>query len=314
MEGHVSAHINSSLMADSDTKEALRCAVQREGRWTIKSSTVVQCQTILEELGEDDSCFIPTPTNCSSFEATVKVEKLKILKCAKAKVGEMYQKRAQEAAGKVPFQGELMSLMNEEKMDITWQSLIYQVPRGVMGWAVRACTQTLATPDNLRRWGVRVDPKCMMEGCGQLCTLGHLLSGCKLSLERFRYRHDSCLNFIVGELKKNKPDTVTITADLPGWRVGGSTVSPDLALTAQVPDIVILDKSTSPHKIVLLELTCPWDSAASFRKAESRKTDKYDRLTLDLEGAGLQAFNTPLEVGARGNINPRSMAVLATIS
>ena len=116
------------------------------------------------------------------------------------------------------------------------------------------------------------------------------------------------------KLCENKPDSVTISADLPGWMEGSSTVSPDLALTGQVPDIVILDKSTTPNKIVLLELTCPWDSSASFRKAELRKTDRYNRLTLDLEAAGLQAFNTPLEVGARGYINPRNMAVLATIA
>ena len=314
LEGHISAFINSTLVADSDTKEALKCAVDREGKWTTKSSTVVKCKTILQEMENKEVCFIPTPDNCSTYEATVRVEKPKVLKAAKAKVGKIYEKRAQEAASKVPFQGEMLSLLAEEKTNITWQALIYQVPRGVMGWAVSACTQTLATPDNLRRWGVMVDPKCAVEGCGLPCTLGHLLSGCKLSLDRLKYRHDSCLAYLVEKLMENKPEAVTITADLPGWRVGSSTVSPDLALTGQVPDIVILDKTATPHKIVLLELTCPWDSSASFRKAELRKTDRYDRLTLDLEAAGLQAFNMPLEVGARGYIKPRNMTVLATIS
>ena len=91
-------------------------------------------------------------------------------------------------------------------------------------------------------------------------------------------------------------------------------MDPDLALTGQVPDIVIHDTSASPHKIYLLELTCPWDSSASFLKAHDRKTDRYDRLTLDLEGAGLKAYNMPLEVGARGYINPQNMAVLASIA
>ena len=183
-----------------------------------------------------------------------------------------------------------------------------------MGWAVRACTQTIATPDNLQRWGVRVDPKCGLEGCGAPCTLGHLLSCCKYSLDRFKFRHDSCLNYILEQLTKNKPSGITITADLPGWRTGGGTVCPDLALTGQLPDIVIHDKASKPQKIILLELTCSWDSAASFNKAEARKTDRYDRLCLDLEEAGLQAINMPLEVGARGFINQRNMAVLATIS
>jgi hypothetical protein len=204
--------------------------------------------------------------------------------------------------------------MAEEKAIISWKSLIYRPPRGVMGWAVRACTQTLATPDNLQRWGVRVDPKCAIEGCGKPCTLGHLLSCCTLSLDRYKYRHDSCLAHLVEKLVQNKPDTVKVTADLPGWKLGGGTVDPDLALTGQVPDIVIHDTSASPHKIYLLELTCPWDSSASFLRAHDRKTDRYDRLTLDLEGAGLKAYNMPLEVGARGYINPQNMAVLASIS
>ena len=179
-----------------------------------------------------------------------------------------------------------------------------------MGWTVRACTQTLATPDNLQRWGVRVDPKCALEGCEAQCTLGHLLSCCKFSLDRFKHRHDSCLNFIVQQLIRNKPSSIQISADLPGWRIGAGTVSPDLALTGQVPDIVIHDKSSSPHKIILLELTCPWDSEASFRRAESR----YDWLCLDLEEAGLEVSNTPLEIRARDYINPRNMTVLASIS
>ena len=73
-------------------------------------------------------------------------------------------------------------------------------------------------------------------------------------------------------------------------------------------------QARSPHNIILLELTCPWDSSASFKKAEDRKTDRYDRLTLDLEEAGLKAHNMPLEVGARGYINPRNMSVLATVA
>ena len=288
--------------------------MERESKWTNKSSTAVQCKRIMEEIEAEDECFIPTPTNCATYEATLRVEKPKILKAAKAKVAQLFRRKAEEEAAKVPFQGELLSLMAEEKADISWQSLIYRVPRGVMGWAIRACTQTLATPDNLQRWGVRVDPKCSLEGCGQPCTLGHLLSSCTFSLNRFKYRHDSCLQFILENLIKNKPSGISISADLPGWRVGGGTVSPDLVLTGQLPDIVIHDKSTSPQKIILLELTCPWDSAASFQKAESRKTDRYDRLTLDLEEAGLQAMNMPLEVGARGFINQRNMAVLASIS
>ena len=48
--------------------------------------------------------------------------------------------------------------MAEEESDICGRFLIYQVPRGVMGWAVRAYTPTLVTTENLQRWGLWVDP------------------------------------------------------------------------------------------------------------------------------------------------------------
>ena len=71
---------------------------------------------------------------------------------------------------------------------------------------------------------------------------------------------------------------------------------PDLILTGKAPDIVIHDKSSSPHKIILLELTFPWDTAA--KNAESRKTLRYERLTLDLEEEAFEVLNMPLEVGS----------------
>ena len=73
---------------------------------------------------------------------------------------------------------------------------------------------------------------------------------------------------------------------------------------------MIHDKSSSPHPA---GINVPLGQC-SFRKAESRKTDRYDRLCLDLEEAGLEISNTPLEIGARGYINPRNMTVLASVS
>ena len=66
----------------------------------------------------------------------------------------------------------MLTLMAEEEKDEAWKETIYQVPRGVMAWAVRASTNTLATPDNLARWGRPVDTKCNLEGCSATCTLG----------------------------------------------------------------------------------------------------------------------------------------------
>ena len=70
----------------------------------------------------------------------------------------------------------------------------------------------------------------------------------------------------------NKPENMSIYADLEGWKINGGTVRADLVASGQVPEIVLLDRKNK--KIVLLELTCPFDSsAASFKAAEDRKTD-----------------------------------------
>ena len=183
----------------------------------------------------------------------------------------------------------------------------------MMAWAVRAGTNTLATPDNLARWGRPVDTRCSMVGCDNYCTLGHMLSACSKSLDRFKFRHDSVLTHLLATINKNKKEEVTTFADLNGWRVNGGTVPPDLVLTEQIPDLVIIDRTVTPAKVVLLELTVPWDSATAFKAALDRKTARYERLALDLEERGFVVSNMPLEIGCRGVIDKRNSLVLETI-
>ena len=48
-------------------------------------------------------------------------------------------------------QGNFLELLISEKTNVSWKSLIYGVPRGVMQFAMRSSTNTLATLDNLKR-------------------------------------------------------------------------------------------------------------------------------------------------------------------
>ena len=82
-------------------------------------------------------------------------EKPNILKAAKEKVAKIYEELSSKAVESSPFQGEMLSLLEKERQDISWKASIFRVPRGVMAFAVRAGTNTLATPDNLARWGGR---------------------------------------------------------------------------------------------------------------------------------------------------------------
>ena len=251
--------------------------------------------------------------NMKIQRSMVRVEKPKIMAEAKKKVDELYRRKSSVTVAKLGFQGEMLKFLDEEEKDIVWKATIFKVPRGVMAWAVRAGTNTLATPDNLARWGRPVDTKCSMVGCDNYCTLGHMLSACSKSLDRFKFRHDSVLTHLLNSINNNKKEGVTTFADLNGWRVNGGTVPPDLVLTEQIPDLVIIDRSVMPAKVVLLELTVPWDTASSFEAALDRKTAWYERLALDLEERGFLVSNMPLEIGCRGVIDKRNSLVLETI-
>ena len=86
-----------------------------------------------------------------------------------------------------------------------------------------------------------------------------------------------------------------------------------MVLTEQIPDLVIIDKSVIPTRVVLVELTVPWDSSNSFRAALERKTARYERLAGDLREGGYNTLNLPLEIGCRGVINARNSLVMETI-
>ena len=87
----------------------------------------------------------------------------------------------------------------------------------------------------------------------------------------------------------------------------------DLVATGQIPDIVLLDRVKKT--IVLLELTCPFDSSQdSFKAALDRKTILYCRLALDCQSLGYTSYSIPFEVGARGVITARNHTVLAMVA
>ena len=94
--------------------------------------------------------------------------------------------------------------------------------------------------------------------------------------------------------------------------MNGGTGLPDLVATGQAPDIVLLDREKK--LIVLLALTVVFDSSmTSFKNTKVRKSDRYERLTLDLKALGYKALNMPLEIGSRGVITARNHTVLADV-
>ena len=105
-----------------------------------------------------------------------------------------------------------------------------------MSFAVRASTNSLATPDNIARWGKVVDPHCKVclvegqPGNRVVGTLGHVLNSCSKMLDRYEWRHNGVLCYLYNTLRDAKLPGFTVYADLEGAQVS----RPDLVFARQV--------------------------------------------------------------------------------
>ena len=197
-------------------------------------------------------------------------------------------------------------MMQKEKVDVMWKSYIYSVPRGVMGFAMRASTNSLATPDNLARWGKVVDTSCKLcynpdqPNTKTTATLGHILNNCPRMLDRYEWRHNGVLAHLYKEMMDSKPQGIVIYADVEGAKVNGGTLPPEIVVTTQRPDMVIINKNTFPTTVLLVELTCPF--TRNIEAANTRKRARYEFLTADIEDLGYKCSNLPFEIGSRGHL------------
>jgi hypothetical protein len=100
------------------------------------------------------------------------------------------------------MQGNLFALLQAENESITWKSYMWDLPRGVLKFAVNSSIDTLPTFTNLRRWGKHASVNCQL--CGNMVkqTLFHVLVHCKHTLDqgRLTWRHDSVLNHIAARV------------------------------------------------------------------------------------------------------------------
>ena len=130
---------------------------------------------------------------------------------------------------------------------------------------------------------------------------------------RYTYRHNNVLREITESIDTN---SFQYYSDIQGKTIGGGTIPPDILVTAEKPDIVIIDPMlASPSGkpfITIIELTCPWEER--FEQARDHKTEKYSALTQDIQEKGYGIQFIPLEVGVRGIVNKQNKESIKAIS
>ena len=98
---------------------------------------------------------------------------------------------------------------------------------------------------------------------------------------------------------------------MEGHKVNGMTIPMEVIVTAQRPDIVIIDRSSEKQTVWLFELTCSFEQ--NFEEAHRRKKIRYTHLASDIEDNGYECKNVPFEVGSRGHLTHDNRASLSLI-
>ena len=143
------------------------------------------------------------------------------------------------------MQGDYLALIMEEENCISWKSYLWDIPQGVLKFAINAGINTLPTFDNLKRWGKRDNDRCPF--CGNCQTLLHVLSNCNVSLDQGRYtwRHDSVLRTIINLISPRLKTGFTLYSDMPGLQAPhGGTIPPHVLTTSLRPDIFLFNDSS----------------------------------------------------------------------
>ena len=224
---------------------------------------------------------------------------------------------------------------NVEKRELSWADL-WNVSDARISKLIKSSYDMLGTPANLKSWNLSDTSECAL--CGAYGNLRHILSGCKVSLTggRYTWRHNKVLYCIMKTAGKavdmhNKKHLVnTSTNGINFVRSGDSTktktkkssvrttvlggakdwvvmcdlktqlVFPALvAITNQRPDMLIISQTSK--KIILVELTCPWEENAE--SAHEAKLTKYEELRCNAEENGWVTRVYAVEVCCRGYVS-----------
>ena len=118
-------------------------------------------------------------------------------------------------------------------------------------------------------------------------------------------------NYLAKILSENRKENVDFYVDVPNFQINGSTLPPNVIVTNLRPDVVFLDRNTTPPTCAIYELTCPLETNIS--TANSYKRDKYQSLKTDIECNGYTCHLVPFECGSRGVIPRRVKLALCSM-
>ena len=302
---HASALTNAVLKGEEKVTHCIEKKVEREEKWKKKKNTTSKIMEDIKEIKRD----IPSPDKNRTTNEAYRLLKYKQIKACNQKMRRELKdeetKKQEDQIARYKKQGDFLTLLKQSDVDAEWKSYIYGINKGAMKFIINSSINTLPTASNLKQWGKRTSNKCHF--CDGVETTQHILNGCKTFLDEGRYtwRHDNILHYLYAILKDEDIEDIEVYADLPNKQApGGGTIPPDIVVTAERPDLVIVNKSTK--EVQIYELTVPFDNR--IQAAHELKIEKYSPLCTDIFQAGWICHLNAIEIGSRGLITKQNKA------
>jgi hypothetical protein len=113
------------------------------------------------------------------------------------------------------------------------------------------------------------------------------------------------LHYLTKVVKSFTAESTEVFADLPKFRINGTTIPADILVTGgegSKPDLVLINREEK--RILLMELSC--SLPRNTKKANTTKFLKYTNLAVALRDSGYQTYILPFEVGSNGHISKES--------
>jgi hypothetical protein len=183
-ETHAVSHASSRMKADDTVNAALESRLLREQEWTRKASTTADCEQQFMVATAHEPPAHASPKQQETIKSKIK-------KNISGEIQNMWRHHIKT----LTVQGRFLEILALENSSVSWKSVMYDLPRGILQFAVNAGIDSLATNANLKRWGKRSNAKCDL--CKSRETLHHVLNYCPMMMDRYLWRHNSIINFMV---------------------------------------------------------------------------------------------------------------------
>jgi hypothetical protein len=305
-ETHTVSHTRTRLQGDEAVNNAIDCTLEREGSWTTKKSTAVECEDLFVSAQHlntvDDEVPTFTGENAKKLQCQFNT---KVRDTVKTHIKGKHNETCLEKVKSLAVQGKTLALAEAEGTDFTWKSFLYDLKAGTLKFLVNSVIDTLPTAANLVRWKKSSSDKCKL--CRGRQTTAHCLNICKVAMEtgRWTWRHNNIVNYVVSSLDTSK---FTVHSDIEGHETaGGGTVPPEVTVTNLKPDITIWDKTN--NKFEMFELTVPLDVNISQRNLD--KSNKYAHFTTDI--THIKTTVTAFEVSSTGTITAENKTRITSL-